>query len=169
MRTIEDAEEVKKRVQRTGRIMLEIKLDNGELVTDASLDEFLDDAEIEKIKAYIVSEIDFMEAGALKIIDTANFSEAKKIEIPFAPDPDDNWEDAEDDSDMIIIPDKLEKKKGRPGLPDEKVEEIREMARQGMTTTEIAKNAEVSYSTAARYANYESVPNDQLKTGRSVS
>lgn len=169
IRMIKDIEGVREKVQKAGRLILEIPLENGEYATDASLDEFFDADEIEKIKAYIMNELDFMETGAIKIIDTANFSEKKRIEIPFAPEPGEHWEDMEDDSDMIIIPDKLEKKKGRPGLPDEKVEEIRELAKQGMSPTQIAKTADVSYSSAARYANYESVPNDQVKSGRSVS
>jgi len=179
MRTIENVESAKKKFLRAdSKINLAIPIEGCGGMTDVfEIDEIFDERGIEKIKAFILNELEFLEESALRILDTAGFhtdlpKEPEPVEIPFAPEPEDIEE--EDDSDMIIVPEKLEKKaihSTKPLAPD-KVEQIKELTQQGVRASEIARQTGVSHQSVQRYAKKftEGVPNKEANaSGRSAS
>ena len=175
MRTIENVEGAKSRFLRAdSTLSLEIPIEGVGGMSDVfKFDEIFDERGIEKIKAYILTQLEFLEDGALQILEKAGFSDVIKPEdIPFAPDPSEKWEDvAEDDSDMIIVPEKFEKgHHSRRPLPEEKVEEINKLTAEGVKPKEIAEKTGVSYQSACRYSNKfkETVPSGKT-SGRSAS
>ncbi len=182
MRTVENVEIAKKRFLRADSgLALELPVEGpGGVVDVFKFSEIFDERGIEKIKAYILTELEFLEDGALKILDTAGFHEniMKAAEpapvIPEAKDQewdriDEDPDPAEDDSDMIVIPDKIEKgHHSRLPLADDKVDQIKKLSQEGMKPAEIARQANVSYKTAAKYM--ETLPNGAAKgSGRSAS
>ena len=54
---------------------------------------------------------------------------------------------------MIVVPEKLEKKATHSRLPlaEDKVEQIQELAKQGVKPAEISRQTGVSYKTATKY------------------
>ena len=177
MRTVENVEAAKKRFLRPdSALTLEIPVEGNDGYVDAfKFAEIFDERSIEKIKAYILTELEFLEEGALKILDTCGFHEAtrQQEEIPFAPDPEEEIPE-EDDSDMIIVPEKLERKgHSTKPLTDEKVGEIEDLWKQGVKPSEIARRTGVSPQSVTRYARTfsEAIDNKELKkgSGRSVS
>ena len=177
MRTIENVEGAKSRFLRAdSTLSLEIPIEGVGGMSDVfKFEEIFDERGIEKIKAYILTQLEFLEDGALQILEKAGFSDVIKPEdIPFAPDPSEEWEDvAEDDSDMIVVPEKFEKgHHSRKPLPEEKVEEINKLTAEGVRPKEIAEKTGVSYQSAVRYSNKYvagTKPEDKKTSGRSAS
>lgn len=178
MRTIENVESAKKKFLRAdSKLTLEIPIEGCGGMTDVfKMDEIFDEKGLEKIKAYILNELEFLEEDALKVLDRAGIHNETKQqewpEIPFAPDPEENHE--EDDSDMIIVPEKLEKKAGHSTKPltADKVEKIKELTQKGLNASEIARQTGCSHQSVQRYAKKftEGIPNKETKSsGRSVS
>lgn len=121
MRMVENVEAAKRKFLRAdAALSLEIPIQGtGGMVDVFKFADIFDERGIEKIKAYILTELEFLEEESLKILDTAGFgivaqshdNAPQPEELPFTPEPD---ADPEDDSDMIVVPEKLEKKVGRP-------------------------------------------------------
>lgn len=182
MRIIENVEAAKRRFLRAdSSLSLEMPTQGtGGLVDVFKLADIFDEKGIEKIKAYILTELELLEESNLKLLEAAGFvehrqdnvpqtepvkaePEAAGSEIPFT-DPE------EDDSDMkIVIPNKIEKgHHSRTPLEADKVEQIKKLSKEGMKPAEIARQTGVSYKSAAKYM--ETVPNGETKSsGRSVS
>jgi len=177
MRTIENVEGAKSRFLRAdSTLSLEIPIEGVGGMSDVfKFEEIFDERGIEKIKAYILTQLEFLEDGALQILEKAGFSDVIKPEdIPFAPDPSEEWQNLEeDDSDMIVVPEKFEKgHHSRRPLPEEKVEEINKLTAEGVKPKEIAEKTGVSYQSAVRYSNKYvagTKPEDKNKSGRSAS
>lgn len=181
MRTIENVESAKKKFLRAdATLSLEIPIEGCGGMSDVfKLDEIFDERGIEKIKAYILNELEFFEEGALKILDQAGFHAPEPApqvwpEIPFAPEKNEPLPE-EDDSDMIIVPEKLEKKAAghstKP-LTADKVEKIKELTQKGVRASEIARQTGCSHQSVQRYAKKftEGIPNKEANaSGRSVS
>lgn len=170
MRTVENVEAAKRKfLAPESALSLELPTGDPEFKDVFKLADIFDERGIEKIKAYILTELEFLEDGALKILDTAGFHEnimkaAEPAPVEQDPDP------AEDDSDMIVIPDKIEKgHHSRLPLADDKVEQIKKLSQEGMKPAEIARQMNLSYKTAAKYM--ETVPNGAAAkgSGRSAS
>ena len=181
MRLVENAEAAKRKIMRPDAgFSLELPTEDEEIRDVFKLDEIFDEHRIEKIKAYILTELEMLEEGSLKLLEAAGFHDAMAAEpLPFDDAPD-TYEDEdlreavpdpeEDDSDMkIVIPDKIEKgHHSRAPLEADKVEQIKKLSKEGMTPAEIARQTGVSYKSAAKYM--ETVPNGETKSsGRSVS
>ena len=182
MRIIENVEAAKRRFLRAdSSLSLEMPTQGtGGLVDVFKLADIFDEKGIEKIKAFILTELELLEESNLKLLEAAGFvehrqdnapqtepvkaePEAAGSEIPFT-DPE------EDDSDMkIVIPNKIEKgHHSRTPLEADKVEQIKKLSKEGMKPAEIARQTGVSYKSAAKYM--ETVPNGETKSsGRSVS
>ena len=181
MRIIENVEAAKRRFLRAdSSLSLEMPTQGtGGLVDVFKLEDIFDEKGIEKIKAYILSELELLEESNLKLLEAAGFAEhcqdnapqtepikaepeAAGSEIPFV--------DFEDDSDMIVVPERLEKKVGKP-IDEKTIEKIGELAESGMRPSEIARHVGVSQPTASRYSKKyaETVANKETKPGRSVS
>lgn len=182
MRIIENVEAAKRRFLRAdSSLSLEMPTQGtGGLVDVFKLEDIFDEKGIEKIKAFILTELELLEESNLKLLEAAGFvehrqdnapqtepvkaePEAAGSEIPFT-DPE------EDDSDMkIVIPNKIEKgHHSRTPLEADKVEQIKKLSKEGMKPAEIARQTGVSYKSAAKYM--ETVPNGETKSsGRSVS
>lgn len=201
MRTIENVEGAKKRFLRAdSELSLEIPIQGTGGMSDVfKLKEIFDEKGIEKIKAYILTELEFLEENALRILDTAGIrektetkaagfveqrpdnvphkesSEAAGEKIPFTDWEDVKVEDPEEDSDMIVVPDKLERKAGHSTKPltQDKVEQIQKLTQQGMKPSEIARKTGVSHQSVTRYSKKfsENTDNKEIKknSGRSVS
>lgn len=173
MRTVENVEAAKKKfIAPESELSLELPTGDPEFKDVFKLAEIFDERGIEKIKAYILTELEFLEDGALRILDTAGFHENIMKAVEPAPEIKDQPEEdpAEDDSDMIVIPDRIEKgHHSRLPLTDDKVEQIKKLSQEGMKPAEIARQANVSYKTAAKYM--ETVPNGAAAkgSGRSAS
>ncbi len=77
MRTIENVEGAKKRFLRAdSELSLEIPIQGTGGMSDVfKLKEIFDEKGIEKIKAYILTELEFLEENALRILDTAGIRE----------------------------------------------------------------------------------------------
>ena len=181
MRIIENVEAAKRRFLRAdSSLSLEMPTQGtGGLVDVFKLEDIFDEKGIEKIKAYILSELELLEESNLKLLEAAGFAEhcqdnapqtepikaepeAAGSEIPFA--------DFEDDSDMIVVPEKLEKK-GSKNIDEKTIRKIEELAGEGMGPSEIARHVGVSQPTASRYSKKyaETIANKDTKPGRSVS
>lgn len=174
MRTVENVEMAKRRFLRADSgLSLELPVEGPGVVVDVfKFSEIFDERGIEKIKAFILTELEFLEDGALNILDTAGFHENLMKTAEPAPESKDQPEEdpAEDDSDMIVIPDRIEKgHHSRLPLADDKVEQIKKLSQEGMKPAEIARQANVSYKTAAKYM--ETIPNGAAAkgSGRSAS
>ena len=183
MRIIENVEAAKRRFLRAdSSLSLEMPTQGtGGLVDVFKLEDIFDEKGIEKIKAYILSELELLEESNLKLLEAAGFAEhcqdnapqtepikaepeAAGSEIPFA--------DFEDDSDMIVVPEKLEKKgHSTKALTPDKVEKIKELTQQGVKASEIARQTGVSHQSVSRYSKKyaETIANKDTKPGRSVS
>lgn len=189
MRLVENAERAKEKFMRPDSVLsLELPTEGDDEFKDVfKLEEIFDEKGTEKIKAYILTELELLEESNLKLLEAAGFvehrqdnapqtdaadvqdtadtepAEAAGSEIPFT-DPE------EDDSDMkIVIPNKIEKgHHSRTPLEADKVEQIKKLSKEGMKPAEIARQTGVSYKSAAKYM--ETVPNGETKSsGRSVS
>ena len=182
MRLVENAERAKEKFTRPDSVLsLELPTEGDDEFKDVfKLEEIFDEKGTEKIKAYILTELELLEESNLKLLEAAGFvehrqdnvpqtepvkaePEAAGSEIPFT-DPE------EDDSDMkIVIPNKIEKgHHSRTPLEADKVEQIKKLSKEGMKPAEIARQTGVSYKSAAKYM--ETVPNGETKSsGRSVS
>lgn len=158
MRLVENAERAKEKFTRPDSVLsLELPTEGDDEFKDVfKLEEIFDEKGTEKIKAYILTELELLEESNLKLLEAAG------SEIPFA--------DLEDDSDMIIVPERLEKKVGKP-IDEKTIEKIGELAESGMRPSEIARHVGVSQPTASRYSKKyaETVANKETKPGRSVS
>ena len=182
MRLVENAERAKDKFTRPDSVLsLELPTEGDDEFKDVfKLEEIFDEQSIEKIKAYILTELELLEESNLKLLEAAGFCYERKAEpLPFDDAPD-TYEDEdlreavpdpeEDDSDMkIVIPDKIEKgHHSRMPLEADKVEQIKKLSKEGMKPAEIARQTGVSYKSAAKYM--ETVPNGETKSsGRSVS
>ena len=187
MRLVENAESAKDKFTRPDSVLsLELPTEGDDEFKDVfKLGEIFDEKGIEKIKAYILTELELLEESNLKLLEAAGFVEHRQDNAPQtepvkaepeaagSEDSPAEWEDVEadpeDDSDMIIVPEKLEKKgHSTKALTPDKVEKIKELTQQGMRASEIARQTGVSYKSAAKYM--ETVPNGETKSsGRSVS
>lgn len=166
MRTIENVESAKKKFLRPDSVIsLELPIEGCGGMTDVfKLEEIFDERGVEKIKAYILNELEFLEENALKVLDQAGFhnveqkpdnvpqTEEKKDPdwIPFAPDPDEPAPE-EDDSDMIIVPEKLEKKASKPRIGEETVQQMKELLAEGKNPLQISKELGVSHQSVYRH------------------
>lgn len=182
MRLVENAERAKDKFTRPDSgLSLELPIEGDDEFKDVfKLEEIFDEKSIEKIKAYILMELELLEESNLKLLEAAGFCDERKAEpLPFDDVPD-TYEDEdlreavpdpeEDDSDMkIVIPNKIEKgHHSRTPLEADKVEQIKKLSKEGMKPAEIARQTGVSYKSAAKYM--EAVPNGETKSsGRSVS
>ena len=113
MRLVENAEAAKQRFLRPdSALSLEIPIEGADDMMDVfKLAEIFDEKGIEKIKAYILMELEELEEDALKVLDFAGFHEPKKAREP-----------EEDDSDMkIVTPEKEESKAKRSAKKEKKV------------------------------------------------
>ena len=179
MRTIENVESAKKKFLRPDSVIsLELPIEGCGGMTDVfKLEEIFDERGVEKIKAYILNELEFLEENALKVLDQAGFhnveqkpdnapqkTEEKEDWIPFAPDPDEPAPE-EDDSDMIIVPEKLEKKASKPRIGEETVQQMKELLAEGKNPLQISKALGVSHQSVARHL----AKTQQESSGRSVS
>lgn len=187
MRLVENAESAKDKFTRPDSVLsLELPTEGDDEFKDVfKLEEIFDEKGIEKIKAYILTELELLEESNLNLLEAAGFAEHRQDNAPQtepvkaepeaagSEDSPAEWEDVEadpeDDSDMIIVPEKLEKKgRSTKALTPDKVEKIKELTQQGMRVSEIARQTGVSYKSAAKYM--EAVPNGETKSsGRSVS
>ena len=170
MRTIENVEGAKSRFLRAdSTLSLEIPIEGCGGMSDVfKLDEIFDERGIEKIKAYILTQLEFLEEGALNILEQAGFGNVMKQEEEEKPE--EEKPAAEDDSDMIIVPDKFEKgHHSRKPLPEKTVKEINKLTAEGVKPKEIAEKTGVSYQSACRYSNkyLETVPSGKT-SGRSA-
>lgn len=183
MRLVENAERAKEKFVRPDSLLsLELPIEGEEEFKDVfKLEEIFDEKGIEKIKAFILTELELLEESNLKLLEAAGFvehrqdnapqtepvkaePEAAGSEIPFA--------DFEDDSDMIVVPEKLEKKgHSTKALTPDKVEKIKELTQQGVKASEIARQTGVSHQSVSRYSKKyaETIANKDTKPGRSVS
>ena len=183
MRMVENIEGAKKKFLRAdAQLSLEIPIQGTGGMSDVfKFDEIFDEKGVDKIKAYILTELEFLEEESLKILDTAGFHVEQKQdnvpqkewpEIPFAPEEGAPLPE-EDDSDMIVVPEKLEKKgHSTKPLTQDKVDKIKELSGKGLNASEIARQTGVSHQSVQRYTKKfaEGVSNKEVKTsGRSVS
>ena len=191
MRTVENAEAAKKKFLRAdAALSLEIPIQGtGGMVDVFKLTDIFDERGIEKIKAFILTELELLEESNLKLLEAAGFVEHRQDNVPQTEAADteniENTEnaepaeaagseipftDSEDDSDMIIVPERLEKKIGKP-IDEKTIEQIGKLAETGMGPSEIARHVGVSQPTASRYSKKyaETVANKETKPGRSVS
>ena len=183
MRMVENIEGAKKKFLRAdAQLSLEIPIQGTGGMSDVfKFDEIFDEKGVDKIKAYILTELEFLEEESLKILDTAGFHVEQKQdnvpqkewpEIPFAPEEGAPLPE-EDDSDMIVVPEKLEKKgHSTKPLAQDKVDKIKELSGKGLNASEIARQTGVSHQSVQRYTKKfaEGVSNKEVKTsGRSVS
>lgn len=188
MRLVENAESAKDKFTRPDSVLsLELPTEGDDEFKDVfKLGEIFDEKGIEKIKAYILTELELLEESNLKLLEAAGFVEHRQDNAPQtepvkaepeaagSEDSPAEWEDVEadpeDDSDMkIVIPNKIEKgHHSRTPLEADKVEQIKKLSKEGMKPAEIARQTGVSYKSAAKYM--EAVPNGETKSsGRSVS
>lgn len=188
MRLVENAERAKDKFTRPDSVLsLELPTEGDDEFKDVfKLGEIFDEKGIEKIKAYILTELELLEESNLKLLEAAGFVEhrqdnAPQTEAADVPDTADTepaeaagseipFTDSEDDSDMIIVPERLEKKIGKP-IDEKTIEQIGKLAETGMGPSEIARHVGVSQPTASRYSKKyaETVANKDTKPGRSVS
>ena len=192
MRMVENIEGAKKRFLRAdAQLSLEIPIQGTGGMSDVfKFDEIFDEKGVDKIKAYILTELEFLEEESLKILDTAGFhtelpKEQDWVDVPFTKEPEKVWPEIpfapeegaplpeEDDSDMIVVPEKLEKKgHSTKPLTQDKVDKIKELSSKGLNASEIARQTGVSHQSVQRYTKKfaEGVSNKEVKTsGRSVS
>lgn len=188
MRLVENAERAKDKFTRPDSVLsLELPIEGDDEFKDVfKLEEIFDEKGIEKIKAFILTELELLEESNLKLLDAAGFAElcqdnapqTEAVDVPDATDTEPAeaagseipFTDSEDDSDMIIVPERLEKKIGKP-IDEKTIEKIGELAETGMRPSEIARHVGVSQPTASRYSKKyaETVANKETKPGRSVS
>lgn len=206
MRLVENAERAKDKFARPDSVLsLELPIEGDDDFKDVfKLGEIFDEKGIEKIKAYILTELELLEESNLKLLEAAGFVEHRQDNVPQTEaadtepaeaagicderkaeplpfdDAPDTYEDEdlreavpdpeEDDSDMIIVPERLEKKIGKP-IDEKTIEKIGKLAETGMGPSEIARHVGVSQPTASRYSKKyaETVANKETKPGRSVS
>lgn len=191
MRLVENTESAKKKFLRTDSVLgLEIPIEGEEDIKDVfQLNEIFDEKGIEKIKAFVLMELETLEENSLKLLEAAGFVEhcqdnaPQENEVKEPPEAagSEDWEDfgaadPEDDSDMkIVIPTKLTEEKAehsRKKLSDDKVKQITKLARTGMKPQAIADKVGVSYNSVIRYSTkyMETVPNKTIEgSGRSAS
>lgn len=181
MRLVENAERAKEKFTRPDSVLsLELPTEGDDEFKDVfKLEEIFDEKGIEKIKAYILTELELLEESNLKLLEAAGFVEHRQDNVPQtepvkaepeAAGSEIPFTDFEDDSDMIIVPERLEKKVGKP-IDEKTIEKIGELAESGMRPSEIARHVGVSQPTASRYSKKyaETVANKETKPGRSVS
>lgn len=183
MRTVENVEAAKaKFLAPESALSLELPTGDPEFADVFKLAEIFDEKGIEKIKAFVLMELETLEENALKLLEAAGFHDVMKTSEPTEKEAlpfDDSWQDvepitADEDADMkIVIPDKIEKgHHSRKPLPEETVKQINKLAGEGLKPAEIADKTGVSYNSAVRYsAKYlETLPNGAAKgSGRSAS
>ena len=182
MRTVENVEAAKaKFLAPESALSLELPTGDPEFADVFKLAEIFDEKGIEKIKAFVLMELETLEENALKLLEAAGFGNVMKAAEPEEKEPlpfDETWEDvdvpADEDADMkIVIPEKIEKKQhSRKPLPAETVKQINKLASEGAKPAEIAEKTGVSYNSAVRYTNkfMETLPNGAAKgSGRSAS
>lgn len=192
MRLVENTESAKKKFLRPDSVLgLEIPIEGEEDIKDVfQLNEIFDEKGIEKIKAFVLMELEALEENSLKLLEAAGFAEhcqdnvaqnTNEIKEPPEAAGSEDWEDfgatdPEDDSDMkIVIPTKLTEEKAehsRKKLSDDKVKQITKLAKTGMKPQAIADKVGVSYNSVIRYSTkyMETVPNKTLEgSGRSAS
>ena len=182
MRTVENVESAKSKfLAPESALSLELPTGDPEFADVFKLAEIFDEKHIEKIKAYILVELETLEENALKLLEAAGFGNVMKAAEPEKKEPlpfDETWEDVDvpedEDADMkIIIPEKIEKgHHSRKPLPADKVKQINKLASEGAKPAEIAEKTGVSYNSAVRYTNkfMETLPNGAAKgSGRSAS
>lgn len=182
MRTVENVESAKaKFLNPESALSLELPTSDPDFSDVFKLAEIFDEKGTDKIKAYILTELELLEEDALRLLEAAGFKDVMRAAEPVEEKkaPEEDWEDVEiedpeEDSDMkIVIPKSMEKgHHSRKPLPDEKVQQINKLVSEGMKPKDIAEKAGVSYNSAVRYANkyMDSIPNGAAKgSGRSAS
>lgn len=163
MRMVENIEGAKKRFLRAdAQLSLEIPIQGTGGMSDVfKFDEIFDEKGVDKIKAYILTELEFLEEESLKILDTAGFhtelpKEQDWVDVPFTKEPE-----------------KLEKKgHSTKPLTQDKVDKIKELSGKGLNASEIARQTGCSHQSVQRYTKKfaEGVSNKKVKaSGRSVS
>lgn len=183
MRLVENVEAAKEKFLRPDtKLSLEMPTEDPDYKDVFKLDEIFDEDGTDKIKAFVLTELELLEEESLKLLEAAGFHDLMKAPEPEPqrdpkeePLPFDDWEDIEekdpeDDSDMkIVIPDKV--RHSTKALPQKTVEQINKLVSEGAKPAEIAKKTGVSYNSAVRYSNkfMETVPNGKTDSGRSVS
>lgn len=193
MRMVENVESAKKKFLRAdSELALHLPIEGCGGITDMfKMNEIFDEKGIEKIKAYILTQLEFLEEESLKILEAAGFRDTMKaaepmpkpfedwdmleavpeqkeepIEIPFAPEEDAEPDPVpEDDSDMIVVPEKLEKKIGKPRIGEEKVQQMKELLAEGKNPLQISKELGVSHQSVYRHL----AKTQQEPSGRSAS
>lgn len=184
MRLVENAERAKEKFVRPDSLLsLQLPIEGEEEFKDVfKLEEIFDEKGIEKIKAFILTELELLEEDNLKLLEAAGFVEHRQDNAPQtepvkaepeaagSEDSESKQPDTEDDSDMIIVPEKLEKK-GSKNIDEKTIRKIEELAGEGMGPSEIARHVGVSQPTASRYSKKyaETIANKDTKPGRSVS
>lgn len=103
MRTVEDVEAAKKKIViPESELSLELPTNDQQFKDVFKLQEIFDEKGIEKIKAYILNELEFLEESALQILDNAGFNSRSLLPSE------------DEDKDMkIVIPEKVESKAKR--------------------------------------------------------
>ncbi len=190
MRLVENTESAKKKFLRPDSMLsLEIPVEGEPDLNDVfKINEIFDEKGIEKIKAFILMELETLEETNLKLLEAAGFVEQRQDIVPQEPEvkepPEaagsEDWEniaaDPEDDSDMkIVIPNKIAEVKAdhsRKKLSNDKIEEIQKLSRTDMKPQAIADKVGVSYNSVIRYSSkyMETIPKKLLEgSGRSAS
>lgn len=182
MRMVENVESAKKKFLRAdSELALHLPIEGCGGTTDMfKMNEIFDEKGVEKIKAFILTQLEFLEEESLKILEAAGFHSVTRnseptqcaeppkaeepLEIPFAPEEDPDPE-PEDDSDMIIVPEKLEKKIIKPRIGEEKVQQMKELLAEGKNPLQISKELGVSHQSVYRHL----AKTQQEPSGRSAS
>lgn len=183
MRMVENVESAKKKFLRAdSELALHLPIEGCGGTTDMfKMNEIFDEKGVEKIKAFILTQLEFLEEESLKILEAAGFHSATQyapvqcaeppkveepLEIPFAPEEDAEPDpEPEDDSDMIIVPEKLEKKIVKPRIGEEKVQQMKELLAEGKNPLQISKELGVSHQSVYRHL----AKTQQEPSGRSAS
>lgn len=190
MRLVENTESAKKKFLRPDSMLsLEIPVEGEPDLSDVfKINEIFDEKGIEKIKAFILMELETLEETNLKLLEAAGFAEQRQDNAPQEPEAkeppeaagSEDWEDIaadpEDDSDMkIVIPNKIAEVKAehsRKKLSNDKIKEIQKLSKTDMKPQAIADKVGVSYNSVIRYSSkyMETIPKKLLESsGRSVS
>ena len=190
MRLVENTESAKKKFLRPDSVLgLEIPIEGEEDIKDVfQLNEIFDEKGIEKIKAFVLMELEALEENSLNLLEAAGFAKPCQDNAPQEPEvkepPEaagsEGWEDItadpEDDSDMkIVIPNKIAEVKAdhsRKKLSNDKIKEIQKLSKTDMKPQAIADKVGVSYNSVIRYSSkyMETIPKKLLESsGRSAS
>lgn len=156
IRTVETLQNASEKILRPeGKLALSLPVDGSTDFTDMLyFEDIFSEKSIEKIKASILTEIEFLEEEALAVLDGAGIRTGAEVK---APEPVKEELKAEEP-----------KKRGgaRKPIDHDTQEKIAELTKAGKSAKQIAEAVGVSYSCASRYMN--TVPAGK-SSGRSVS